>query len=241
MEDFLVMATARAILFLALASLTLGCFDVHTVNSRTWLVDDFENPNGTPLDFNFERWECRPNSNDHPIADEDCNITLDLDPARLSKVLSKVLHLGATLYPSDATFARSEVATVAAPPGLDLSSYGTFQLSAKLAPRDISSITPQLIVQLVCKSACPSAARNSSNNPCSITRTVEYTAGSWEDHALDLSKFLPAGNNSEVKNSDDCLTQVDGIKVTVDSSSAVLDGVAKFDLYVDDIYLTPRN
>lgn len=231
------MHPCRVFLLLAVASGAAGCFDVHpVVGPDPLLLDDFTDSNGYPSNYHFERWQCRPVDGNHPIDDQDCNITADYQTDHDS-----VLHLGATLYPpGDLTgpFFRAEVVTYAAP-GLNLLSpdyYSSFVLSAKLESRvQPAPFNPTLTVQLMCTHATTKAV---SSNPAVLAK-LEYTYGTWERFERNLEEFkvpedLPADEKVKVQ---ECLARVDGIKVTVDSSA---DTPSTFDLYVDDIWLEPR-
>jgi hypothetical protein len=233
MERYLVMATSRFVLWGALASLTAGCFDVHTVDPRSWLIDDFKNRDGDPTDPSFERWACRPVDENHQIDNTDCNTTA-IDHH------DSVLHLGATLSPGDKDFKRAELIT-SATLNHDLRPYARFWFSWKLEWGDQAlSANALLKVQLTCTSFRDLDGAV-SDNPC-VVKTVSPNFGWNGPIPLELSTFDPPDDHSPRTNPQDCLTLVDGIKITVQSDATDQSaGPGRFDLYVDDITLEPRH
>jgi len=226
------MIALRLILLGAMASIIAGCFDVHTVDPGRRLIDNFTNPDGDPTDPSFERWACRPVDESHQIGNDDCNIT-SIDNRE------SVLHLGATLIPADAVFKRAELITSAEQPQ-DLTPYAKFWFSWKLVSGEppLSAAT-LLKVQLTCTSVRDQDGAV-SDNPC-VVKTVlpKYDQNSdWNGPlSLELSTFNSSEDHTPMTNPQDCLARVDGIKITVESNS---NAPARFDLYVDDISLEPR-
>lgn len=252
---------------LAVGTGAAGCQDTTTVDPYpgSWLIDDFEASNGTPADPNFERWGCRPWDDQHPIEAEGCNVIPD--PGSHAGVASNVLHLGTALYPlmPDDTFTRAEVLTwVRQAHILDLRPYRTLVLSWRIAlMSDVaeslavtsgqSKRTIVLASQLLCTRTQPAAGSESGYYmPWIVFRDVVPVdeGSSWNRaHSIDISAFGPSEKSTmfslpvwqKAAWVQDCLAQVDGIKITVDSNGAVLSGhTVPFDLYVDDILLQPR-
>jgi hypothetical protein len=227
-------APGKLLLLVALVAIT-GCYDVHPVDSDKWLIDDFEGADGQPSDghpdaVEFERWECRERS---AILTErgGCNVVRD-DQRR-----SHVLHMGARLDSE----VRAELATFAYPP-LDLTGYDELRFSAKLVPVDSFSLkNVKLKAQLTCTRVLLANGKPSPN-PCIVSllttvssdgETIDWTSFSpriFEFHAPDLER-------DKAVDWQDCLTSVDGIKITVDSTEGVQ---TEFDLYVDDVQLVTR-
>jgi hypothetical protein len=233
MERFLVMLAPRFMLFVATASITSGCFDVHTVNPGQWLIDDFEDPNDFPTDRNFERWACRPVDESRQIGNDNCN-TRSIDSNHYS-----VLHLGATLIPSDQDFKRAELITYAKL-NQDFTPYAKFWFSWKLLG-NLSNGT-HLKVQLTCTSV-RIANGGATQNP-RVNWTMSTPAGVWQNSSGVLLAPTPADGfvppeDLPTINQKDCLAHVDGIKVTVESGETDT-APTSFDLYVDDISLEPK-
>jgi hypothetical protein len=237
----MVKAAPGRMLLLAMTPVVAGCFDVHAVDPGSWLIDDFEGPDGYPSDGHpdateFERWECRPLNSGHS-ADDNCEITQD------SQRQSHVFHLRSTIdaSASDKDFKRAEVATFAGP-AVDLTGYERFSFAAKLvgAGGGLPEGT-NLKAQLACTGVLTPDAGPSSN-PCIVVK-VGYKEDDWETHTPTLAGFAPPEDlgDSEKVNRQDCLASVDAIKITVDfGPQAPSNAKAEFDLYVDDISLEPR-
>jgi hypothetical protein len=234
MDRFLVMAALRLILWGAMASITAGCFDVHTVAPGRRLIDDFTNPDGDPTDPSFERWACRPVDETHQVGNDDCNSNITSIDGHLS-----VLHLGATLIPGDSLFTRAELITYAEM-NQDLTPYAKFWFSWELVSRDPPlSASTHLKVQLTCTSV-RDADGSVQQNPRVIWTVSTPTTG-WQESSGGL--LAPDGfgppEDFQTINQHDCLAHVDGIKVTVESDPMVPQH-AGFDLFVDDISLEPK-
>jgi hypothetical protein len=234
MDRFLVMAALRLILWGAMASITAGCFDVHTVDPGRRLIDNFTNPDGYPTDPSFERWACRPVDETRQILNRDCDSNITSIDGHES-----VLHLGATLFPSDGTFTRAELITYAEM-NQDLTPYAKFWFSWKLVPGDSTLPAAMLLkVQLTCTSV-RDADGGVNHNP-RILWNVSTPKPDWQESSGGLP--APDGfgqpENDPPINQQDCLAHVDGIKVTVESDPTALQH-QRFDLYVDDISLEPK-
>jgi len=227
------MPALRLILFVAMASITAGCFDVHTVDPGRRLIDDFTSSAGDPTDPSFERWGCRPVDGTHPIGHDNCNTT-SIDN-------QSVLHLGATLIPGPSDFKRAELVTYAEQPQ-NLTPYAKFWFNWKLvSTKPPLSAATLLKVQLTCTTVRDEDGAVSTN-PCVIKTVLDsYDPDRYSDWngplALELSGFAPPEEFNPKPNLQDCLARVDGIKITVQSDSSEL---ASFDLYVDDISLEPK-
>jgi hypothetical protein len=232
MDRFLVMAALRLILLGAMASITASCFDVHTVDPERRLIDNFTNPDGDPTDPSFERWACRPVDETHQIGPHDCNIT-SIDTHE------SVLHLGATLIPGDKDFTRAELITFA-DLTQDLTPYARFWFSWKLVSDDppLSAAT-LLKVQLTCTSVWD--ADGGVNQYPRVLWTVVNPTFGWQESSAGLPArdgFRPPEDFPTI-NQQDCLAHVDGIKITVESDPKQQQ-YPRFDLYVDDISLEPK-
>jgi hypothetical protein len=229
-----VMPTLGIRLWVALATMTAGCFDVHTVDPGRRLIDNFENLDGDPTDPSFERWACRPVDETHQMGSNDCNISSIENH-------ESVLHLGARLFPGNEMFKRAELITSAEQPQ-DLTPYARFLFSWKLVSGDppLSAAT-LLKVQLTCTSIRDADGRVSTN-PCVVKTVLDSydpdRNSDWNGPLpLELSDFAPPEGFLPKPNLQGCLARVDGIKITVQSDSSAL---ASFDLYVDDIGLEPK-
>ena len=229
------MPTLRFILWGAMASITAGCFDVHTVDPGRRLIDNFTNPDGDPTDPSFERWACRPVDETHQIGSDECNTT------SIDSNHDSVLHLGATLFPDDGVFKRAELITSAEQPQ-DLTPYAKLWFSWKLVSCDPPlGATTLFKVQLTCTSV-RDADGAVSTNPCVVKTVLDsYVADRDSDWngplPLELSSFAAPEEFLPKPNLQDCLARADGIKITVQSDSSEL---ASFDLYVDDMSLEPK-
>jgi hypothetical protein len=197
-----------------------GCYETPIVDPypKNWLIDDFEGEN--PSAPRFQPWECRPQDAKHLI--DDCRVTSDPNDGN-----NNVLHLKASLYPkegNDDTFTRAEVATFTEWPQ-DVTSYTRLKLRTKLDW--VPTPMPSLKVQLSCTGPLDSGV---SPNP-RVLMLLEVTGedlGRWTHRDASLSPFDVFEK--------ECLTRIDGIKITVDATGALSEDEEKpFDLYVDDV------
>jgi hypothetical protein len=251
---------SSAVLFTATLGLA-GCYDASTVNPypKEWLIDDFEDLNEFPFDHSFERWGCRPLDAEHPIAADGCNRVPDSGSS--DKDPSYVLHLGAALYPpmgDNDTFTRAEVGTYVHDARLldfrpYLGSHGSFRFSSKLvlksgAADSLSGSSLYLKAELWCTSARRVDVDGGLPNKPFVVKSREYTvvdlinftdAPQWIPN--DLSDFGTPELSNNAPDVQDCLARVDGIKITLDSNGKVQPNhEVKFDLFVDDISLQPK-
>lgn len=242
------MTNLRTIVFFAIAMIHAGCYDAPTVAPypEPWLIDDFSDPNGHPIDPHFEPWGCRPSDDAHPIGASDCNTMKDPD---LSSGRT-VLHLGASLYPysnGDDTFTRAEVATyVRGAQAYDLRPYDYFSFSWKIlidrrSPLDLGQTS--LNAQIFC-TRTPAADGKVPSKPFLLNQiSIPIQDNYWiDDLDLKMAGFNPAEAarlaDASEKYRQDCLANADGIKFTIDSAKTVEFGKSvPFDLYVDDIML----
>jgi hypothetical protein len=240
---------SSAVLFAATVGLA-GCHDAGTVNPYpgTWLIDDFEAADGFPTARTFERWGCRPLDGDHPIEAEGCNRVPD--PGSSDKNPSNVLHLGAALYPFESpdTFTRAEVATYAPDARhLDLRSYSLFSFWWKvdLDPEAADSLGGPLYLkpELSCTTAQDGDSAVPEKPFVVYPNDITKEDSEWRKFNLDVKSFGYPENANQPKNPNwwqECLSRVDGIRITVDSDGKVqLNHKVNFDLYVDDISLQP--
>jgi hypothetical protein len=224
---------SSAVLFAATVGLA-GCQDARTVDPYPgkWLIDDFKSPTGDPTDPNFEPWGCRLVDDTHQIGPDDCNST-SIDNHE------SVLHLAATLVPANSDSKLAEVVTYAKPTQ-DFTPYATFWFSWKLVSGDPPLPAATLLkVQLTCTSV-RDADGSVSTNPCVVKTVISSYADTsdWNGPIpLQLSDFAPPEDYTPKPNLQDCLARVDGIKITVQSDPSA---AARFDLYVDDISLEPK-
>ena len=247
-----------AVLFVATVGLA-GCHDVRTVDPYpgNWLIDDFEDPDEVPSDHSFERWGCRPVDEEHPIDADGCNRVPDpgLHPdAGLTG--NHVLHLGAALYPmkGDDTYTRSQVATyISEARLLDLRQYSSFLFGWKLVLESTAadSLMGGGPLYLKAELSCTTARNGDAAVPekpfvvSTITIAVEPD-WQWHESNLDISGFRNpenpgTGNQGNSTWEQECLSRVDGIRITLDSNRAVESNhKVKFNLYVDDISLLPK-
>jgi hypothetical protein len=240
-------SVSSAVLFVATVGLT-GCHDPLTVDPypQHWLIDDFESHNGVPFDPSFEHWGCRPSE---PLPNYKCEITPDpdLDPGGRH---GWVLHLGATLYPMahGDTFTRSQVATYV--PGarlLDLTPYSSLSLSWKLT-LDKKATDPSFSLKV--ELSCTTARNGDAGVPDKPFVLFHFDFHlseldqNWhEDSLLPISEFHSPeqGGNSNADWERECVSHVDGIRITLDSNANVQYGdTVEFNLYVDNIELAPN-
>jgi hypothetical protein len=240
--------------FAVLVAASVGlasCQDARTVNPYpgNWRIDDFEAADGFPFDHSFERWGCRPLDGEHPINADGCN--RQFDPGSSDKDPSYVLHLGAALYPYENpdTFTRAEVATyVPDARHLDLRPYRSFSFSWKLV---LDSTAPDSLggpLYLKPELSCTTARDGDSAVPekpfVVYPNDITKEDSEWHKFNLDILSFAYPENANPPKDPNwrqECLSRVDGIRITVDSDAKVQQNhIVKFNLYVDDINLQPK-
>jgi len=246
-----------AVLFAATVGLA-GCQDARTVDPypRNSLIDDFEDPNEFPTDHSFERWGCRPLDEEHPINADGCNRVPD--PGLGFKDGNHVLHLSAALYPmptdvDDDRFTRAGVGTYVRDARLlDLRSYVSFSFTWKLefestAADSLNGISsPSLKAELSCTTARDgdAAVPQKPFMVFTITKPDFESDPQWHESLIPISSFHypnPELGTPSSQWMQECLSRVDGIRITVDSERSVkFNHILKFDLYVADISLRPK-
>jgi hypothetical protein len=232
-----------------------GCYDAPTVAPypEPWLIDDFSNTNGYPIDPHFEPWGCRPFDDAHPMSASDCNVTTD--PYSTSDDHKTVLHLGAWLYPlsNDDIFDRAEVATyVRDAQEYDLRPYARFMFSWKIIIKPSAPLNLDLLrlkLQIFC-TRTPAAHGGVPSRPFLVdpiaipTPAAQPEDNDWVVGDVKLADFGPAEDlvgSDKVKYEQDCLAHADGFKFTIDSNYRVYEGYkARVDLYIDDVKLEPQ-
>jgi hypothetical protein len=232
----------RSLRLVVIFGTVAGCYSTPSVDPypRSWLIDDFEDGDGEPEAYAFaapvlEHWECRPKNSTHHISH--CDVRADP-----YKPNNRVLYLGSTLWSSEEgeDFTRSEVAIFIDPPQ-DLTAYKSFSLRATLIGRETQ---PGLKFQLSCVQARTPDGGISPKPFILAPQEIDNPRTDPYKIALDGGFQIPAGisDPSKAVEVTDCLAQVDGIKITVDSDSKVPAGQTwTFDLYVDDIEFVHKN
>ena len=209
----------------------------------------------------FERWGCWPLDGEHPIDADGCNRVPD--PGLRNNDGNHVLHLGAALYPpmgdGDDTFTRAEVGTYVHDAQLldlrpYLGSHGSFWFSSKLvlksgAADSLSGNSLYLKAELWCTSARRVDVDGGLPTKPFVVKSIEYKVANlikftdappqWISN--DLSDFGTPELSNNAPDVQDCLARVNGIKITLDSNGQVQSNhEVKFDLFVDDISLQPK-
>jgi hypothetical protein len=232
------MGSARLPLFFALATASVGCFDVSTDRPTALLIDNFDDGGLLPADHHFDQWRC---GRFEPKTRDNCVCGYD-DTTYRSYPYSMYLDATVADPPNGKQdFGGAQIYTQASVPE-DLSHMSKIGFSAKIEPPSPAVSTgATLYVELYCtlahttKSAIPDVSLH-------VLHAVDFAnIDGWQSFVLGLTEdefAVPTnyGGSKIVGGLTACLARVDGIHFSVNAQLKDAE-TGRLVLHLDDVYL----